>query len=121
MKKLRVLLLIAFLSGIAVSCNFGTGHTTIIENDNNHYLKIEYSGHVHFSDDGTAISSISRGGYVKYWYNNRKLEARSNGSGGVSYELYNNGERLDPDHDGKPLIAEAVKMMIRKGYHPERK
>jgi hypothetical protein len=121
MKKLRILLLIAVLGAAAASCNFGRGHTTIIENDNNNYLKIEYSGHVHFSDDGTAISSISRGGYVKYQYNNRKLEARNNGNNGVSYELYDNGEKLDPFHNGRPLIAEAVKMMIRKGYHPERK
>jgi len=110
----------AVLACLTSACHFGKGHTTILETGNNYYLKIEYSGYVHFTNDGTAISSISPGGYVKYQFNNKKLEAKNNGMGGVSYELYNYGEKVDPYRDGKPLIAEAVRMMMRKGYRPGR-
>jgi hypothetical protein len=121
MKKLKIFLLIAVLACLITACHFGKGHTTILETGTNYYLKIEYWGYVHFTNDGKAISSISPGGYVKYQFNHKKLEAKNNGTGGVSYEIYDYDEKLDPNRDGKPLIAEAVRMMIRKGYHPERK
>lgn len=119
MKKIRILLLVMALAGLS-ACHLGRKHSTIVETGNNYYLKIEYSGRVYFNNNGTAISSISQGGYVKYQFNNKKLEAKSNSSGGVNYEIYEDGEKLDPFHDGRPLIAEAVKMMMRKGYHPEK-
>ncbi len=117
MKKLTILLLVAAFAGLS-ACHLGRRHSTIVETGNNYYLKIEYSGSVYFNSEGTAISSISRGGYVKYQFNNKKLEAKSNGSGNINYEIYEDGEKLDPYRDGKPFIAEAVKMMLLKNHRP---
>ncbi len=100
------------------ACHFGRRHTIIVENSNNNYVRIEYSGRVYFNHDGTAISSISPGGYVKFEHNDRKLEAENNNQGGVTYELYDNGERLSMNDEGKRFIAEAVQMMMKKGHTP---
>lgn len=106
--------------GIALlaACSFGRKHTTIIENSNNHYLRIEYSGHVSFNNEGTAIQSISPDGYVEYRNNDKKLDAKNNGHGGISYELYEGYTKVNLDDDGKKFIAEAVKVMKQKGHTP---
>jgi hypothetical protein len=118
MKNIRIVLCIAALAGIITSCNFMGKHTTIVETGNNYYLKIEYAGKVRFNDDGTGIGSISRGGYVRYWNNEKTLIAKNDGYGGVKYELDDNGEKLDPKTNGKALIAEAVRVMMKKGHKP---
>jgi hypothetical protein len=118
MKKLKIVLLIIALGALFTACRFGRRHTTIVENSNNNYMKIEYSGNIYFNHDGTAISSISPGGYVKYQHNDRKLEAKNNRNGGVTYELYDNGEKLSMNDEGKRFIAEAVQMMMKKGHTP---
>jgi len=118
MEKLLTLILVLCVIAIIASCGIGQRHTTIVENDNNHYKKIEYAGEVHFNDNGTAIASISHGGYVRYRYDDRKLEAESNGRGGVRYELYDDGHKVDLDENGKRFIAEAVKDMMKKGHNP---
>lgn len=118
MKKILVILLAVSLAGIITSCSFGRKHTTIVESDNNHYTKIEYSGDIHFKNDGTGIASISRGGYIKYQHNDLKLEAENNGAGGVKYALYDGSNEINAN-DGKALIAEAVMDMIKKaGQNP---
>lgn len=119
MKKLIIGLFIFSLAGLFVSCHLGRRHTTIVENDNHNYMKIEYAGDIHFNDNGTAIASISRGGYVKYRYNEQKLEAKNNGMGGIRYELYDGDHKLSLDENGKRFIAEAVKKIIQKaGRNP---
>ena len=117
MKQLKILALLTALVGLS-ACHLGRRHSTIVETGNNYYLKIEYSGHVYFNNEGTAISSISPGGYVKYQFNNKKLEAKSNHRGEINYEIYDDGQKLDPYRDGKLFIAEAVKMMLLKNHRP---
>jgi len=114
------LFLVAFFATFN-ACRFGRRHSTIVETSNNNYLKIEYAGKVYFNEAGTEISHISPGGYVKYEKNEKKLEAEDNGRGGVKYELYDNGEKLGMDENGKKFIAEAVHMMMRKGFTPPNK
>jgi hypothetical protein len=103
---------------LLAACSFGRKHTTIVENSNNHYLRIEYSGQVAFNDDGTAIRSISPDGYVEYQNNDKKLEAKNNGHGGISYELYDGYNKINMDDNGRKFIAEAVKVMKQKGHNP---
>src|SRR5665213_922446 len=117
MKKFGIAILVAGLALLA-ACSFGRKHTTIIENSNNHYLRIEYSGRVAFNNEGTEISSISPDGYVEYQNNDKKLEAKNNGRGGISYELYEGYTKLNLDDDGRKFIAEAVKVMKQKGHNP---
>jgi hypothetical protein len=119
MKKLRIAIVIMALANLVVAaCHIGKHHTTIVENSNNSYLKIEYAGMVYFNGDGTAIQDISPGGYVKYHYNDKKLEAKNNGHGGVKYELFDGDHQLNLDSNGKRFIADAVKMMMKKGHNP---
>jgi hypothetical protein len=117
MKKLRILLLVAALAGLS-ACHFGRHHSTIVETGNNYYLKIEYSGSIYFNNEGTAISGISPGGYVKYEFNEIKLKAWHSRNGEVSYEVYDNGEKLNPYNEGKTFIAGAVRMMLMKNHRP---
>lgn len=116
MKKLRIFLAIAALGLLTASCRFGR-HTTIIENGNGHSLRIESYGKVYFNRAGTDIAYISRGGYLEYRNNDNHLKAENDGHGGIRYELDADGQKLDPNGDGRPFIAEAVKVMIQKGYH----
>jgi len=117
MEKSGIALLVTGMLFLA-ACTFGRRHTTIVEKSNGHYLRIEYAGHVSFNRDGTAISSISRDGYVEYQKDDKKLEAKNNGNGGVSYELYDGYDKLGLDGRGKEFIAEAVQVMLQKGHHP---
>ena len=116
MKKLAIIVGIALAGAGLASCHFGH-HSTIVETGNNYYLRIEYAGRIHFNDDCTGISRISKGGYVKYEFNGKKLEAENNGHGGVTYKLDDHGEQLNPETNGKDFIADAVKMMLKKNHH----
>jgi len=118
MKKVRIITLSAILGILASACHMGR-HSTIVETGNGRYLKIEYAGTIHFRYDGSGISSISRGGYIKYQNNDRKLEAHNDGHGGVAYELYDDGEQISYDRGGKEFIAEAVRVMLQKNHHPD--
>lgn len=101
------------------ACMFGKRHTTIVEKSDDHYLRIEYAGHISFNKEGTAIGSISRDGYVEYQRDSKKLEAKNNGHGGVTYELYDGYEKLNMDEKGRQFIAEAVLVMMQKTHHPQ--
>jgi hypothetical protein len=104
---------------LLAACSFGRRHTTIVENTNGYHLRIEYSGQIAFNDDGTAIRSISPDGYMEYQNNDKKLEAKNNGHGGVSYELYDGYNKINMDDNGRKFIAEAVKVMEQKiGHNP---
>ncbi|MGZ3749973.1 MAG: hypothetical protein ACXVB0_17045 [Mucilaginibacter sp.] len=121
MKKLGIIMIVAGMAAM-VACHLGRKHTTIVETGNNHYLRIEYAGHVAFNQDGTEISSISRDGYVEYQNNEKKLNAKNNGHGGVSYELYDGYAKVNLDDNGKKFIAEAVNVMLQKtGRNPNTK
>ena len=117
MKKARIVLLALTLGVLFTACHFGRRHTTIVENTDNNYIKIEYAGDVRFNSDGTSINSISPGGYIKYRNNDKKLEAKNNGMGGISYELSDGDQKLNLDENGRKFIAEAVKVIIKKSSH----
>jgi hypothetical protein len=76
MKNLKITILAIVLAGLVTACGFGKRHTTIIENSNNDYIKIEYAGNVYFNSDGTAIRGISPGGYVKYLHNDKNWKLK---------------------------------------------
>jgi len=117
MEKSGIIMLVAGMVALA-ACTLGHHHhTTVVEKSNNHYLKIEYSGEIDFNNAGTAIVSISRNGYVEYENDNKKLEARNDGRGGISYELYDGYDKLPLDSKGKEFIANAVRIMIEKTRH----
>jgi hypothetical protein len=116
MKKSEIAIVVAGIVLLA-GCSFGKRHTTIVENTNNHRIRIEYSGHIYFNKDETAISSISRNGYLEYQNDERKLNAKNDGHGGVSYELYEGYTKVYPDAEGKKFIAEAIKVIVQKAGH----
>lgn len=116
MKKSGIILVVIGLALLA-ACGFSGRHTTIVENDNDHYLRIEYAGHISFDHNETAISSISRDGYLEYQNNEKKLNAKNNGHGGVSYELYDGYKKVNLDENGRKFIAEAVKVIVQKTGH----
>ena len=117
MEKSGIAILVASMVALA-ACTLGHHHhTTVVEKSNDHYLKIEYSGEVSFNNAGTAIESISRNGYVEYLYDDKKLEAKNDGRGGINYELYEGYDKLPVDKKGKEFIAQAVKIMIEKTRH----
>jgi hypothetical protein len=99
MKNFRLGILIAVLGTITTACHFGR-HTTIVENGNGHNLRIESFGKVYF----------------KYKNDNKELKAENDHHGGVKYELIANGQQLKPNSN-RAFIADAVKVMIAKGYH----
>jgi len=115
MKNFRLGILIAVLGTITTACHFGR-HTTIVENGNGHNLRIESFGKVYFNRAGTEIAYVSRGGYLKYKNDNKELKAENDHHGGVKYELIANGQQLKPNSN-RAFIADAVKVMIAKGYH----
>ncbi len=112
MAKTGITIMVAGMAMLA-ACSFGRKHTTIIEKTNNNYLRIEYAGHVSFNTEGSAIDYISPNGYVEYQNNDKKLEAKNNGKGGVSYELYEGYSRISPEQNGK-FIADAIKIIVQK-------
>ena len=116
MEKIKIAFVVAGLAVFA-ACDFGRRHTTIVENSNDHKLRIEYAGKVYFNADKTAISSISQDGYVEYQYDDKKLNAKNDGHGGISYELYEGYTKV-PGDDSKQFIADAVKVMLQKGHNP---
>jgi len=117
MEKSGIIMLVAGMVALA-ACTLGHHHhTTVVEKSNDHYLKIEYSGEIDFNNAGTAIVGISRNGYVEYENDDKKLEARNDGHGGISYELYEGYDKLPLDNKGKEFIANAVRIMIEKTRH----
>jgi len=117
MKKFRLIItvavLVAVLGIILTSCHFGRS-TTIVENGNGHELRIESHGKVYFNKDDTEITYISRGGHLEYSNDGKKLKAE-NGPNGIKYELSEGGRVLNRD-SSRAFIAEAIRVMVRKGY-----
>ncbi|MFI5161046.1 MAG: hypothetical protein ACHQHN_07195 [Sphingobacteriales bacterium] len=119
MKTIKNLLLIAAAGMLITACRFGK-HTTIVENGNGHNLRIESYGKVYFNPAGTDIAYISRGGYLEYKNNDKHLKAENDGHGGIRYELDDDGQKLKADSNGREFIAQAIRVMIQKGYQQEK-
>jgi hypothetical protein len=116
MKKLTIFLVIATMSVITTSCHFGR-HTRIVETGTNHYLSIESYGKVYFNHSGTEVVYVSRGGYLRYKNDSKELRAENDHHGGVKYELIDYGQKLEPNSN-RAFIADAIRVMIAKGYNP---
>lgn len=113
MKKSKLIGLALCLIIAAASCKRGNSITIT---NGHEYLKINYSGDIRFNDDETSIQSITPDGYLEFKKNHIKLLAESNFHGEVSYEIYDDGKKLDPlSNNGKRFIAEAIKEMIANG------
>ncbi len=119
MKKSGLIAIALSLIIISAACDMGKGHRIISVKNDNVSLKIEYSGTVIFNDDETGIESISSGGYVKYSKNGKKLEAKNNRRGEITYELYDRGKKLSMQDDNRKFLAEAIKEMMKYGHNED--
>ncbi len=95
----------------------GSGSMTIINDGVS--IKMEYEGKIAFNEEETEIRSLSPNGYLKYKKNDKKLFVESNSKGEISYEFYDDGEKLTFDERGKKFLAEAIKEMIGYGIDTE--
>ncbi|HLX93123.1 MAG TPA: hypothetical protein VKR32_15675 [Puia sp.] len=112
--RLSVLLLFVMIGLSATFCN--RGNAIIIGNGDGN-LSIYYSGEIKFNDDETAIQGMSPDGYVHYKRNERKVNAECNYHGQISYELEDNGRKLDINsEEGKKFLAIAIRDMIDAGF-----
>ncbi|MBC8110845.1 MAG: hypothetical protein H7Y04_07280 [Verrucomicrobia bacterium] len=126
MKKLPFIIAVTGLLIMGISCkeSFSTSQyisdryaksaTTMRYDDRNTFFEINYTGAISFNEDETAIQ-ISPNGYVRYEENNKKLFAESNAEGKISYEMYENGSKLNFDDTGKKFLAEIIKKIIHHG------
>ena len=113
MKKIALLSATLGLIFLA-SCHLGRRHTTIISNNGNEKIRIEYYGQFSFNNTRTAISSMSPGGYISYERNDEKLEVQRNRVGQIVYKINGGREKIILDSNDKQFVAEAVKDMLIK-------
>ena len=100
---------------ITASCHH-RGNRIITDNGRDR-LEINYNGEIKFTDDETAIKSISPNGYLKYKRNDKKFEIHANAKGDFKLEMSDNGRKLnEADPDGKLFLAEAIQNMISVGF-----
>ncbi len=100
---------------LLAACHYDHGRyrtTTIKMNDNNVSLKIRYSGKISFTNDSTAIQSISPDGFLSYRKNDIELMAENDSLGQVMIELYKDGNKLPLNNNGKKFLAAAVREMM---------
>src|SRR5580693_2607819 len=71
--------------------NSENGMHSIIINDDNTSLEIKYTGDISFTDDETAIKSMSPDGYLKFKKNGKKLIVTAKDNGQIMYEI-NDGD-----------------------------
>jgi hypothetical protein len=91
--------------------------TSIIVDNGKERLEINYSGQIKFTEDELAIQSMTKNSRLKYWQNDRKLLVKCDANGAISYEMSDNGRKLNPeDAEGKKFLAEAIQGMIAVGY-----
>ena len=90
------------------------GNMTIISD--HFHEEIRWSGVIRLDSDETTIASITPGGYLKFRLNDKKMVAEGNLQGEISYELYDDGEKLALDSNGRKFIARAVKELIAAGF-----
>ncbi len=115
MEKIRNIFMVLIILVLTGSCHHNGN--TIIVNNGKDKLEINYTGEVKFTDDEAAIKSMSKNSYLKYWKNDRKLRVKCNVNGELSYEMLDNGRKLNPeDAEGKKFLAEAIQGMISVGF-----
>ena len=115
MKMIRNIFTVLIILLLAGSCHHNGN--TIIVNNGKDKLEINYTGEVKFTDDEAAIKSMSKNSYLKYWKNDMKLRVKSDVNGELTYEMFDNGQKLNPEDDeGKKFLAEAIQGMISVGF-----
>lgn len=118
MKKISPLSMLPVLALLLCSCHSGPPHTTIETNDGTYWARIECAGDIHFTEDSSAIKSISPYGYIEYKSNDKQVLIESDEQGQLSHELYRDDSRIPFDSAGKAFLAAAVKEMIALGLRP---
>ena len=114
MKKIFIALVI--VAGL-MSCNY---NYSVDEDGKGNQLKkmtvkspltevqVEISGEVHFNEQGTEITHISPGGFLKYYEDGKELKAE-NENGKVTLKLYDGDDEILADSEqGKQLVTEAI-------------
>lgn len=115
MKTIRNIFAVLIILVLTGSCHHN-GNTIIINNGKDK-LEINYTGEIKFTDDEAVIKSMSKNSYLKYWKNDRKLRVKCNVNGELTYEMFDNGRKLNPeDAEGKKFLAEAIQGMISVGF-----
>ncbi len=95
----------------------GVNVSTMEVDNGDDYIKVKYAGDIVFTDDETAIKSISPGGCVKYWKNGRRFIAESNKSGLITYKLYDGNANISiNDAKGKKFAAVVLNDLINLGF-----
>lgn len=90
---------------------------SIMVSDGKDRLEINYSGEIRFTEDEAAIQSMTKGSQLKYWKNDKKLIIKCDAGGAISYEMRDNGRKLNPeDAEGRKFLAEAIRGMISVGF-----
>lgn len=115
MKTIKNLFAILIVLFLASACHhFGN---RIVVNNGKDRVDISYSGEIKFTDDETAIQSISQNGYLNYQKNDKELRVRRNEKGEMKCVMFIDDRKLNPDDpEGKKFMAEAIQEMISVGF-----
>lgn len=116
MTRVQILFIMVSLSVLATACRNGH-HTVIKTSDGHHSQRIEYSGQVVFNSDN-GIDYMSPRSYLKYNNDQDELEINCDKAGRITYELNDGSATNVLDEEGKQLLTEAVKEIVkRKAKH----
>lgn len=88
-------------------------HTISIKDDNGS-LDITYTGDISFTEEETAIKSLSQGAVLTYKKDNASLRVTEE-NGQLWYEVNGGAKKLSLDSRESALLADAVKTMIDNG------
>lgn len=105
-------------ASIFIFCIYSCYHpgNRIVINNGKDYLEIRFAGEVRFTEDETAVQSISNNGFLKYRKNNRKLSVKYSAEGKLQYQIDYDGQTLSPEsEEGKKFISEAIHEMSANG------
>lgn len=115
MRTIKLIAVVVILLVISASCHHSGSRITV--NNGVDRLEISYNGEIKFTEDETAIKSISPHGHLKYRKNDKKLEVQRGANGTFKLEMSDDGRKLNPeDKEGKQFLAEAIKEMISVGF-----
>ena len=93
-----------------VNSNGSVKRILVVKNPFND-IEVEMEGTAAFNDDGTAITSLSPDGYIKYRNKDSKLSITAY-NGKIIMTVENNGKKIPLTSDtGKEVIADAVKQV----------
>ncbi len=88
----------------------------IVISSDNLYEEMAYTGKISFTEDETAVATISPGGYIKYTKNQQVMEASSDTAGVIQYKFTQSGRPMPIDSNARKIMSEAVGEMIAWGF-----